>query len=85
LIVYLDQNKWIELAKIFHGKDKSERAKSIQKEIEASLECGYIYPLSEVHYMEFARIRNNERRSRLGKVMWEYSKGQTLGNPPEKT
>jgi len=78
LIVYLDQNKWIELAKIFHGKDKSERAKSIQRKIKASLDAGYIYPLSEIHYMEFARISNNDRRARLGQAMWEYSRGRTL-------
>jgi len=78
LIVYLDQNKWIELAKIFHGKDNSERGKSIRRDIEASIDCGYIYPLSEVHYMEFSRISNDSRRSRLGQAMWEYSGGRTL-------
>ena len=78
MIVYLDQNKWIELAKIFHGKDKSERAISIQRDLEASIEHGYIYPLSAIHYMEFARIRNNERRTRLGQVMWKYSGGRSL-------
>lgn len=46
--------------------------------IEASLGCGYVYPLSAVHYMEFARISNRERRSRLGQAMWEYSRGRTL-------
>lgn len=78
MIIYLDQNKWIELAKIFHGKDKSERAKSIHRDIKASLDCGYIYSLSEIHYMEFARISDRGRRSRLGQAMWEYSGGQTL-------
>ncbi len=83
MIVYLDQNKWIELAKIFHGKDKSERAKSIRRDIEASIECGYVYPLSEVHYMEFARISNAARRSRLGQAMHRFSQGKTLASSRE--
>lgn len=78
MIVYLDQNKWIELARIFHGKDKSDNAKSILRDIEKSLACGYVYPLSSCHYIEFARIRNPGKRSRLGQVMWRYSGGRTL-------
>lgn len=78
LIVYLDQNKWIEFARIFHGKDKSDRAISIRREIDASLDCGYVFPLSAFHYIEFARISDRGRRSRLGEVMWKYSGGKTL-------
>lgn len=78
MIVYLDQNKWIELAKIHHGKSSSSGDTSFLKEIEASIECGYQYPLSAIHYMEFSRISNVGRRKRLGEVMWKYSKGKTL-------
>ncbi|WP_036956184.1 hypothetical protein [Pseudoalteromonas sp. A2] len=78
MLVYLDQNKWIHLAKIINGKETSESAINLLQEIKASLNCGYIYPLSAFHYMEFARISNNGRRQRLGKVMWDFSKNQTL-------
>lgn len=78
MIVYLDQNKWIELSKIFHGRDKSSRARQVLKEIKASLQCGYSYPLSAIHYMEFSRISNVGRRTRLGKTMWEISQGKTF-------
>ena len=78
MIVYLDQNKWIELAKMYHGKSSSPGDAAFLEEIEASIECGYQYPLSAIHYMEFARISNVGRRKRLGEVMWNYSKGKTL-------
>ncbi len=78
MIVYLDQNKWIELAKIYNKKIVSPRAVSFLKEIEASIDCGYNYPLSAIHYMEFSRISNPGRKKRLGQVMWKYSQGKTL-------
>lgn len=83
MIVYLDQNKWIELAKIYHGKLSSPGDSAFLKEIEASIECGYQYPLSAIHYMEFSRISNVGRRKRLGEVMWKYSKGKTLASTEE--
>lgn len=78
MLVYLDQNKWIELAKIVNGKETSEDAISLLEEIKSSLKCGYSYPLSAIHYMEFARISNLGRRKRLGKVMWGFSQNKTL-------
>lgn len=85
MIVYLDQNKWIELAKIYHGKSSSPGDVAFLKEIEASIACGYQYPLSAIHYMEFSRISNVGRRKRLGEVMWEYSNGKTLASTKEIT
>ncbi len=85
MIVYLDQNKWIELAKIYHGKSSSTGDIAFLKKIEASIACGYQYPLSAIHYMEFSRISNVGRRKRLGEVMWEYSKGNTLISTKEIT
>jgi len=78
VIVYLDQNKWIELAKIVHGKDKSPRAIKILYELGAAIDSGCVLPLSAIHYMELARVSNVARKARLGSVMWEYSKGITL-------
>jgi len=83
MIVYLDQNKWIELARIHHGKNRAKPARAILREIKASIECGYQYPLSSCHYMEFSRISNPGRRKRLGKVMWKYSQGFTLASIQE--
>lgn len=78
MIIYLDQNKWIELARIINGIDKSERAAALVQEINIALSVGYIFPLSAIHIMEFSRIKDAGRRSRLGKVMWQFSQGFTL-------
>ncbi|CAK2389153.1 hypothetical protein [Vibrio crassostreae] len=80
MIVYLDQNKWIQLAQIVHGKDKSPSSIKVLDEIKASIDCGYIYPLSATHYQEFSRISNVGRRKRLGQVMWDFSKNKTLAS-----
>lgn len=80
MIIYLDQNKWIELAKTFYGKDKSPRAGNIKKEFTAAINSGAILPLSAIHYMELANISNDGRRARLGEVMWTFSKGYTIAS-----
>ncbi|MBB2495947.1 hypothetical protein [Aquipseudomonas ullengensis] len=76
-VVYLDQNKWIELARIKNGKESSDRARQLLAEIDAARQSGFVFPLSAIHIMEFSRIKDPERRARLGKVMWEYSAGIT--------
>ena len=78
MIGYLDQNKWIELARIVHGKDRSAHSQAVLRAINAGSESGCMLPLSGVHYMETARIANVRRRARLGAVMWKFSKGYTI-------
>jgi len=79
MIVYLDQNKWIELAKMAHGKDKSIRAKRVLRNFEAASDGGHVdIPLSSFHYIETSRISNVNRKIRLGAVMWHFSKGTTI-------
>jgi hypothetical protein len=79
MIIYLDQNKWIELAKMFHGKDKSVRAKRVLRDFEAASEGKHVeLPLSSFHYIETSRISNVDRKIRLGAVMWRFSRGMTI-------
>src|SRR3990167_5014541 len=81
MLIYLDQNKWIALARMVYGKDKSQLSKTIVDHTLKAVEDGrIIIVLSAIHYMETARISNSDRRKRLGKVMWEYSKGKTLAS-----
>lgn len=83
MIVYLDQNKWIELARIINGIETSEKATALLQELDIALSAGYVFPLSAIHIMEFSRIKNAGRRSRLGKVMWKISQGHTLAPQSE--
>lgn len=79
MIVYLDQNKWIELAKMVHGKDKSARAARVLHSFEAAGDAGHVkYPLSSSHYIEISRISNVDRKVRLGSAMWRFSRGITI-------
>lgn len=77
MIVYLDQNKWIELARIQNGWETSKRALKLKSELDAAAQSGCILPLSAIHVIEFSRIKNHARRHRLGKVMWGFSHGTT--------
>ncbi len=78
MIIYLDFNKWIELATFENKKDTSDRACRLLNEYRAAKDNGCIFPLSLTHYLEFSRISNLGRRKRLGSVMWKYSQGKTL-------
>jgi hypothetical protein len=77
MIVYLDQNKWIDLARIENGRDTSERAIALMNELNAATQSGCVFPLSAIHLIELSRIKNGQRRRRLRKVMWKYSQGVT--------
>ncbi|MBA1149495.1 hypothetical protein H0Z60_20825 [Ectothiorhodospiraceae bacterium WFHF3C12] len=77
MIVYLDQNKWIDLARIENGRDASERALSLKNQLSSAMRNGCVFPLSAIHVVEFSRIKNDQRRRRLGKVMWKFSRGVT--------
>lgn len=79
--IYLDQNKWIEIARIYHGKDASHESKKLLNLIQEKVELGLIrLPLSAVHYIETASISNQGRKERLGTVMSNLSKGVTLAS-----
>ena len=79
MIIYLDQNKWIELARMAYGKDNSARAKRVLRDFEFASNSGHVeIPLSSFHYVETSRISNVDRKVRLGTVMWRFSKGVTI-------
>lgn len=81
MIIYLDQNKWIELARIVWGKDNSNESKIFLNELKAVLKTDIVrLPLSSTHCMESVQNNNAGSRKRLGEVMWKYSKQQWLAS-----
>jgi hypothetical protein len=79
--VYLDQNKWIEIAQIYHGKNPNPASRRALSLIRDKIEQGVaVFPLSWVHYIETAKNSNHEQRRRLGTVMWELSRGYTMAS-----
>src|SRR5512138_3757012 len=79
MLIYLDQNKWIEIARMLHAKDKSERAGKVLPAFDAACASGQAtLPLSSFHYIETSRISNVDRKVRLGTAMWRFSRGATI-------
>lgn len=79
MIIYLDQNKWIELAQLAFGKGCPNRAARVLHDFTAAINGGQAsIPLSSFHYIETSRISNVGRKSRLGEIMLSYSRGETL-------
>ena len=78
-IVYLDQNKWIQLARVAYGKDTSKGMGEVLDFVRASRDMSLAcYPLSFAHYMEIYKDGKAERRLRLAAIMREVSGGLRL-------
>ena len=79
MVIYLDQNKWIDLARAYHDRPGGSQYKSVlQKIIDAVESKKAILPLSAQHIIETRKELNFERRKRLAKVMAEISHGITI-------
>ncbi len=80
--VYLDQNKWIDLAKAFHQKGPVDKdlINALAEAQRLSQQSKVLFPLSWVHYIETNKNTNSEQRKRLGEVMWTISRGRTLAS-----
>lgn len=87
--VYLDQNKWIDLASAKAGLDKGQRYADVLALAAAGVDRGLLsLPLSSVHYIETANRREWKSRSQLAETMAELSRFQTIAPqsalvPPE--
>jgi hypothetical protein len=76
LIVYLDQNKWIDLTKARHGHNDGQKYQDVLKKIlEVVKQDKAIFPLSWVHFIETRKKRNLQKRKELAEVMAEISRG----------
>lgn len=82
--VYLDQAKWIDLARALHGRTDGERFRGALDVARHSVRVGLVqFPLSTGHYIETWRVGDDGRRARLAQAMIELSQGRTLARPPE--
>ncbi len=53
MIIYLDQNKWIDLARVMVGNPKGSEFREVYEKIEGKVKSGdWKFPLSSIHYME---------------------------------
>jgi hypothetical protein len=72
--VYLDQNKWIDLARVYHDKAADPALRPVlDAALAASQNGSAAFPLSAVHYIETWKNREPQRRTRLDEFMWNLS------------
>jgi hypothetical protein len=84
LRVYLDQNKWIDLAKAATGSPEGDRFMDVLEIARHGSKAGLVvFPLSSVHYMETLRTRSGRRRHDVGGLMDELSRQVTMVSSPD--
>jgi hypothetical protein len=84
LRVYLDQNKWIDLAKASTGHPDGARfADVLEIARHGSRARLVVFPLSSIHYMETMRTRSGRQRHDVGRLMNELSRQVTMVSSPD--
>src|SRR5712691_8670626 len=81
LLVYLDLNKWIDLA---HAETRTERGKQFECALKTAEELvaegEVVFPLSFAHFMDVAKIGDDDRRRTLARLMVRLSRGWFLAS-----
>jgi len=77
--VYLDQNKWIDLAATHKTLPKAQRFQDALLVAEEGVERGFVsFPLSSFHYLETSRRGNPDSRFDLAATMAGLSRLHTI-------
>ena len=77
--LYLDQNKWIDLAKAHHGKDGGTRFRDALDAVREAVQKGsLVVPMSAIHIMETMAPANEGRRTRLAEFMVDLSGNRSI-------
>lgn len=79
LIIYLDQNAWIELAKIYFNKTTSDDGKVLLEKIRKAVdENRAIFPITITNYDEALRVSYKARRKKLAYYIFRISQGYSF-------
>ncbi len=82
--VYLDQNKWLDLARAAHDRAGGQDFKDALAISRYGVERGLVsFPLSASHYMETLRRGDAASRHRLAMVMAELSRFHAIASVPD--
>jgi hypothetical protein len=75
-IIYLDQNKWIELARVHAKTDTASPLVPLYEKLVTAVELEHIlFPLSVTHVMETSKQNDPARRGYLAETQARLSKG----------
>jgi hypothetical protein len=79
MLVYLDLNHWVGLAKAATGHRDGTRYQMLLEACRTTRQTGAaLFPLSATHYMEVAKIADARRRADLAAIFEELSGFRTL-------
>jgi hypothetical protein len=78
-VVYLDLNKWIDLARAESAEQVAKKYLPALRAAEQLVSVGQaVFPLSSAHFMEVAKIGDETRRRNLARLMASFSQGWFL-------
>jgi hypothetical protein len=74
-IIYLDQNKWIDLSRAYYNTKGGEQFKDVLDLLSKKVVAGeVILPMSIVHYIETTRSANPDRKEKFARFMVSLTK-----------
>jgi hypothetical protein len=80
--VYLDQMKWIDLARADKGVEAAARFADTLLVARRGVDNGLVsFPLSSIHYIETAKRRDERSRRALARTMATLSRFHTIASP----
>lgn len=75
-IIYLDQNKWVELARVHAGADNSGPIAELYPQLIAAVEAGRVlFPLSSSHILETSKRNDPVSRGNVAETQAKLSRG----------
>ena len=75
-VVFIDQNKWIDLARVRAGKGESAAICSLYDELNSAVAGGQVlFPLTVSHILETSKRNEPHSRAHLANVQATFSKG----------
>jgi hypothetical protein len=82
--VYLDLNKWIDLAHAYYHRRGSGSHRGVLRVVERAVEAGVLrLPFSACHFMEICKRHDRASRRRLIHVLERFSAGWAIATPRE--
>jgi dienelactone hydrolase len=79
--IYLDQNKWVDLGRAYHGRPNGAKFAKALATAERAVEAeAAFFPLSVTHYEETGMVTDFGRRDRLAEVMEALSHFTTIAS-----